>query len=184
MTSPRIALFGGSFNPPHIAHQLVCLWALATNRADEVWLTPCFEHAFDKALVAFEHRLEMCRLAATLLPPDGVRVCAVEGEIGGRSRTFVTVEELQRRHPSHRFALLVGADLLQETSAWYRFDELRAMVDLLVVGRPGYPGPEGAIELSPLSSTEVRGRLAAGSDVSSLVSANVLSYIERHGLYR
>lgn len=179
---PRVALFGGSFDPPHVAHQMVCLWALSTGRADEVWLIPCFAHAFDKQLSPFEHRLRMCELSAATLPRERVRVSDIEAEIGGTSRTFNTVSRLRARHPELDFALLIGADLLEETPAWHRFDELRELVELIVVGRPGYPADD-AVELARVSSTEVRRRLAAGEDASALLPRAVLDYVEAEGLY-
>ena len=45
----RVALFGGSFNPPHVAHQLVALYVLETQPVDELWLIPCFQHPFEKS---------------------------------------------------------------------------------------------------------------------------------------
>ncbi|PID37993.1 MAG: nicotinate (nicotinamide) nucleotide adenylyltransferase [Proteobacteria bacterium] len=179
----RVAIFGGSFDPPHVAHQMVCLWALSTDRADEVWLIPCFSHAFDKQLTPFEHRLRMCHLATELLPGERVRVSDVEAQIGGTSRTFNTVSQLRERHPEHEFSLLIGADLLTETSAWYRFDELRELVELIVVGRPGYSDTK-TLELARVSSSEVRRRLVAGQDASALLPSAVLAYIERQQLYR
>ena len=67
----EVALFGGSFNPPHVAHQMVCLFVLETCRVDAVWMVPTFRHAFSKELCGFEHRFRMCELAAA---PLGERV--------------------------------------------------------------------------------------------------------------
>ena len=46
----RVALFGGSFNPPHVAHQLVALYVLETQPVDELWFVPVYEHVFGKPL--------------------------------------------------------------------------------------------------------------------------------------
>jgi len=59
-----IALFGGSFNPPHVAHQMVALFVLETAPVDELWITPTYRHAFSKQLVDYEHRIAMCELMA------------------------------------------------------------------------------------------------------------------------
>ncbi|MCK5801110.1 MAG: nicotinate (nicotinamide) nucleotide adenylyltransferase [Deltaproteobacteria bacterium] len=184
MVRRRVAIFGGSFNPPHVAHQMVCLWALSTGRADEVWMVPCFEHAFDKALVAYEHRREMCELAAASFPTGAVQVSAIEAELGGKSRTFVTVSSLCERYPDRDFSLLIGADLVPEIASWHRADELRELVDLIVVGRSGYEGPSGSAELAAISSTKVRGALRKGADVSGWLPSGVVDYISRHGLYQ
>jgi len=179
----RVALLGGSFNPPHLAHQLLCFWALSTARAEQVWLVPCDEHAFDKPLEPFAERHEMCRRACRVFPAGAVTVSPVETEIENGGRTLLTIEELQRRHPEHHFALMIGADVLAETGSWYRFDAIEQLVDVIVVGRPGYPSPPGAVELAPISSTAIRRRLAAGEDVSQLLPRPVLDHIRARGLY-
>ena len=179
----RVALLGGSFNPPHLAHQMVCLWALSTEQADQVWLLPCNQHAFGKRLLSFERRFDMCELAAAPLPRGKVQVSTIEREIAGDGRTLITLRRLIADHPEHRFALLVGSDILQEKDSWYRFDEIERLVELLVVGRAGYPSPPYTVELSPISSTQIRELLAAGEDVGHLVPAAVCRYISAHALY-
>jgi nicotinate-nucleotide adenylyltransferase len=47
-----VGLYGGSFNPPHVAHQLVALYVLETQPIDELWFVPTYHHPFGKALVA------------------------------------------------------------------------------------------------------------------------------------
>jgi nicotinate-nucleotide adenylyltransferase len=181
----RVALLGGSFNPPHVAHQMAALWVLSTGRADQVWLVPCFQHPFAKKLCAFEHRRRMCELAVEGLWASGlIAVSSVEQELGGTSRTLDTIEHLLGRHPGHELALVIGADILGETDSWYRFEEIERLVDLIVVGRGGYEGPEGTVVLPRVSSTEIRARLRAGEPVDHLVPARVLAYIEEQGLYR
>ena len=182
----RVALFGGSFNPPHVAHQLAALYVLETAPVDALWFVPAFEHAFGKPLVAFEDRLAMCELAAAALGPR-VRVSAVEREIGGRSLTLRTVRRLTELHPEHAFSLVIGSDLLVEVAKWYGADELVRTVPFIVVGRPGAPAAAGAappITLPDVSSTAVRAALAAGKPAEALVPRAVLDYILRKGLYK
>ena len=63
----EVALLGGSFNPPHVAHLMAAYWALATQGVSEVWLLPAYRHPFGKQLEPFEDRLRMCRLAAAAI---------------------------------------------------------------------------------------------------------------------
>ena len=60
---PEIALLGGSFNPPHVAHVMAAWWALATQGVREVWLLPTWRHPFGKELAPWEDRVRMCELA-------------------------------------------------------------------------------------------------------------------------
>lgn len=196
----RIALFGGSFDPPHIGHQLACQYVLLTHEVDEVWLVPVFRHAFDKRSSPFTHRVAMCRIAAASLHQGRVRVDTIEEELaaagGGPSYTLLTVRALKRRHPEHDFSLIIGTDLLKERERWYHFPELAAELPFLVIGRDGVGGvDEGTLlardvrHAEPLlmpavSSTEVRALLMRGERPAGWVAREILDYIEQHGLYR
>ena len=181
----RIALYGGSFNPPHVGHALGIAWVLSATPVDAVWLIPCWAHAFDKPLAPFEHRRAMCAALAAPFAPDRVAVSDVEARIGGTSRTIDTVTRLRDEHPEHRFDLVVGADIFAERHQWKRFDALERLCAFWVLGRAGYPGPPGRKTSPPLpdvSSTEVRRRLRAGEDAGALVPRAVGDYIARHRL--
>lgn len=180
-----IAILGGSFNPPHVAHVMAAYWTLATQGVSEVWLLPSLQHPFGKALVPYSHRVEMCRLAVA--PLRDVEVSTAEAELAGdplAGKTARTLEYLTSRFPQHRFALVVGTDILAETAKWYRFDRVLELARLIVVRRPGHAGAEGAPLLPEISSTLVRERLQRGEDLSSLVPTEVLRYIQENGLYR
>lgn len=177
----RVALLGGSFNPPHVAHQMIALWLHSTDRADEVWLMPCDQHPFGKELAPFEHRVAMCELACADL--QGARVSRVEQQLGGESRTLETIQHLIGAHPGHEFSLVIGADILAERDKWHRFDVIERLVRIHVIGRAGHDPVAGVPQLPDVSSTEVRRRLAAGEDVGALVPAAVLRHIRTRGLY-
>jgi nicotinate-nucleotide adenylyltransferase len=126
----------------------------------------------------------MCRLAAARV--RGLHVCTAEAELRDDplcGRTARTLEHLVAKHPDRRFALVVGADLLPETPAWYRWDRVQALARLIVVGREGYQGG-GEVRLPAVSSTLVRERLARGEEVDGLVPRAVAEYARARGLYR
>ena len=177
----KVAFFGGSFNPPHIAHQLVSLYVLETAAVDELWWVPCLKHAFDKTLAPFAHRMQMCALAAAALGPRA-QVSDIEGRLGGESRTLLTLKALRAERPDCEFHLVVGADIEPELPAWYGADELLASVPLIVVGRGGFDGGS-RLAMPELSSTEIRGRLAQGVPVSGMLPRAVEAYAREHRLY-
>lgn len=186
-SAPRVALFGGSFNPPHMAHVLVAVWALATDEVDEVWIIPTGGHPFGKSLEAFDHRLAMCRLAFGF--SSRVRVTDVERE----PRVHYTVETLRRLcalYPNHRWRWLMGSDTVAKTPNWRQFDEIEKLAPPLTIPRDGHghgAGPNGAFALPDLSSTMIREHLVSGGapgELDGLVPGAVLRYIEAHGLYR
>ena len=180
-----IALLGGSFNPPHVAHLMAAYWTLATQDVSEVWLLPSYRHPFGKALAPFEDRVAMCELAVRAL--RGAAVCAAEAELRDDplvGKTARTLEHLHAKHAGYAFSLVVGADVLAETASWYRWDRVTELARIVVVGREGFPPVPGAPSLPAVSSTEIRGRLARGEDVSGLVPRKVRAYVEAKGLYR
>ena len=177
----RVAFFGGSFNPPHVAHQLVSLYVLETTSVDELWLVPCWKHPFDKALAPYAQRLRMCELAAAALGPRA-RASDIEGRLGGESRTLLTIQALRKAHPDCEFHLVVGADIEPELPLWYGAEELLRTVPRIVVGRGGFTGGSD-VAMPAISSTEVRRRLAAGQSVDGLLPHSVADYILEHRLY-
>jgi nicotinate-nucleotide adenylyltransferase len=177
----RVAFFGGSFNPPHVAHQLVSLYVLETAPVDELWLVPCWKHPFDKALAPYAQRLRMCELAAAALGPRA-RASDIEGRLGGESRTLLTIKALRQDRPDCEFHLVVGADIEPELPMWYGAEELLSTVPRIVVGRGGYVG-RSAVAMPTLSSTEVRRRLASGQSAEGLLPKTVADYIREHRLY-
>lgn len=180
-----IVVYGGSFNPPHLAHQMACLAVLETEPVDRILMVPCHRHAFGKELAPFEDRVEMCRRAAALFG-GLVEVSTIESELGEEeNRTYHTLRALRAREPDATFRLLVGADVLGEKDSWYRWDDVVAMAPLIVVGREGVTAGGGqAFRLPAISSTEVRARLARGEGAEPLVPRSVLDYIAERGLYR
>jgi nicotinate-nucleotide adenylyltransferase len=197
----RVAVFGGSFNPPHVGHVLGVVYALSTAPIDEVLVVPVYRHPFakNKDLAPFADRLEMCRLALGWLP--GVTVSTVEEELGGESLTLRTLEHLRATSPSLALRLLVGADVLGDLPKWHRWDRVAELAPPLVLGRSGVPardadvawvGGVGGVGTKPndpilprVSSTEIRDTLAAGDvdAVRGLVPAPVLAHIVAAGLY-
>lgn len=180
----RIALLGGSFNPPHVGHLMNAYYVLATREVDKVWLLPVFKHPFAKKLAPFSDRLKMCELAAARFA-GAVEVSRAEADGPGSGKTVETLEYLAKAYPEHRFSLVIGTDILPERSKWTAFDRIEQMVEVVVVPRAGFPAPEAkGPPLPEVSSTEVREKLARGEDVSALVPREVLAYVREKKLYR
>lgn len=192
---PKVGVFGGSFNPPHICHLLASQYLLETTDLEAIWWVPVHHHAFDKNrhLAPWAHRTAMCEAVVTNRP--GLRVDSVEADLGERSWTIDTIAALRERNPGVEFSWIIGSDLLPELPQWSRWEELRELVRFVVLGR-GSPAsaaelPEGGsflvrdFHLPDISSSVVRELLAAGEDVRHLVPAAVSAYLEANpGLYR
>jgi nicotinate-nucleotide adenylyltransferase len=157
---PRdVVLFGGSFDPPHVCHLLATVYLLETS-ADEVFWLPAFQHAFGKSMRPWEDRVALCEAAVG--PYPRARVERIEAELPAPSYTIRTVKALRERHPDSRFRWLCGSDVLADLPRWHRSDELRAMIEFLVMPRRGHehPMPPGCtalpVELPDISSSQVR----------------------------
>lgn len=184
MTSSRIAIYGGSFDPPHVGHVLSVAWALSAAEIDSVLIIPTWKHAFDKEHCAsFEERMTLAKLA--FAPFREVIVSDIERRLGGVSRTLFTLEALRAEHPAAAFRLLIGADVLPTTQRWHRWEEVTRIATPLVVGREGYPRPQGCpISIPNVNSTEIRLRLSSAGEIDGLVPTSVLEHVRSHGLYQ
>lgn len=182
----RIALFGGSFDPPHICHAMAAMWALQTRPIDEVWWVPTYTHAFGKRLLPFNQRVEMVE-AIVAVTPNRMRCSRIEEELGGVSRTVDTVRALSKQFEGAEFSLLMGADLVDELPAWKGSEELLDLVEIHVIGREGYRSPPTHdLRLPNISSTAIREAIESGNRnfYRPRISAAVVSMIEEHGWYR
>lgn len=183
----RIGLYGGSFNPPHVCHTLTTVWAMQTHRLDEVWWVPTYQHAFEKTLISFEHRIRMCQLALGHI--DGASISQIERDLGGESRTIKTVRALSERFPNHDYSLIIGSDILEEAERWKNWKGLMEMVDLVVIGRAGHSGdshPKSTeFRLPNISSSRVRDALRDQNyeDLRFWLSREVIDYVRLHKLY-
>jgi len=186
----RVAVFGGSFDPPHVGHVLAVAYALLTQRIDEVLVVPVYAHAFDKGLSPFSDRVEMARLAFADIARTSVST--VESALDVPSITIRTLEHLSREHPEWALHLLVGSDVLLESSKWIEWDKIERYAKLIVLGRVGAEHPDAPEPLLPdVSSTRIRVLLGArgeggtaSEELARFVPRSVLEYADAHGLYR
>lgn len=188
----RLGVFGGTFDPPHIAHLVVAIDVRDALELDEVLVVVAgepWQKVDHRRVSPPEVRLEMTRLAIEGV--DRLVVCDLEVRRPGPSYTVDTLSELQRLHPDAELHLILGADAAAGLHSWERAEGLPGLCRIVVVDRPGIhtPVPAGfSVERvdAPrldLSSTELRDRVAAGRSVRFLVPEPVRSFVERRELY-
>ncbi len=180
-----IAVFGGSFNPPHISHVLALAVVHARFEIDRILVVPAYQHPFAKSLAPYNDRVKMCELAMGWIPR--VFVSRIEEERGGESKTLRTQESLKSRHTDASCRFIMGADIMLESAKWYAFDRITALAPPIVLGRVGiaYEGAPAPV-LPDISSTTVRARLADGDlgPIEELVPRAVIEYARTHSLYK
>lgn len=184
-----LAVYGGSFDPPHIGHVLAVHYVLSVGLAERVLVVPVYQHALEKKLSPFEARLEMCRRAFS--PDPRVEVTDIERTLPRPNYTLYTLEKLRELYPGEALRLVVGADVLSEAPHWHRFDEVRKLAPLLVLGRAGVVSSEAPLAILPeVSSTEARTwwRPDAPDEAKSkrerLIPLGVREVIQARGLYQ
>jgi nicotinate-nucleotide adenylyltransferase len=179
-----VGIFGGSFNPPHLAHVLAATVVLATHDVERLLVVPTFQHPFAKSLAPYEDRVAMCLLAMGWLPR--VEVSRVEEALGGESRTLRTVQHLHEAHPGWNLRLVMGADLLLESPKWFGFDAITKIAPPLVLGRAGFDAKGAPAAVLPdISSTDVRTKIHAKDwgALAHLVPREVVAHVRTRGLY-
>lgn len=202
----RIGMFGGAFDPPHLAHRSLAQAAVEQLGLDTLYVIPT-GHAWHKprTLSAPEHRLAMAQLAFDGLPH--VKVDDREMRRAGPSYTADTLAALQGEHPGAQLYLLMGADQFAAFGQWQRSDEIRDLAIICIADRSdsaAYSGESSpkrrqptdrqnavlALNLPrmPVSATQIRERVAASGalapDLSGLVAEPVARYIAAHQLYQ
>jgi nicotinate-nucleotide adenylyltransferase len=184
--STRVALYGGSFDPPHIGH-VAFVRALATaGEFDEVWVIPSVRHPFGKEMEPLKHRMAMCRIAFAWIS-ETISIRNEEERAGGSGYTIDLVRYLLKAYPGHRFTLALGSDNYSQRHKWKRFDEIERLIDVRYFGRRGSEAENEELGLDTpfprVSSTDLRRRLCEGELPKDLLPDEVAGYIREHGLY-
>ena len=199
----RIGVFGGAFDPPHLAHVALVQAAIDQLQLDEVRVLPT-GHAWHKAhgLSDAAHRLAMTRLAFQGMA--GVVVDDREIRRSGPTYTVDTLEALGQEWPGSQLFLLIGDDQRRALPAWHRIGDIARMAIICAADRDPDVGawsdapaatppiPASApptiqplhMPLMPLSATDIRQRTARQQPIEALVPAAVARYIHEHQLYR
>lgn len=189
-TEKRTLLFGGTFDPVHNGHLYIIRKAIELTDYERIIVMPAAISNFKPGThpASGADRLAMLALALEHVDPHGRQIVLSSYEIDrkGVSYTYDTVCEMYRRYAiSGRLGFLMGDDLVAGLAGWYRFDDLKRLVDFVCFTRDGgnLDCPPGAavrflsVEPYHASSTDVR-----SGDVEGL-PAEVAGYIDRHGLY-
>ncbi len=197
----RIALYGGSFNPPHLGHAEAAYTVYEELKPDKLLIIPANippHKEMEEGCPSAEERLELCRLAFAEIP--GAEVSDIEVRREGRSYTADTVEQLRAEYPEDELILVMGTDMLLCFEDWYRFEYLLRECSLAVLAREDNQELEllekmrllqkehGAkvilLSHTPLamSSSEIRERLRLRLR-AGLLDDKVYSCIIRNGYY-
>lgn len=198
----RIALFGGTFDPPHRGHLAIARAAADALELESVLFAPVGLQPLKENLTAtsFADRLAMVQLACEADPRFQASNIDAPRTDGSPNYTVDTLAALKSQLPAATIFNLVGADSFFSLRSWRDSQRLLDLADWIVVSRPGSPLDDlsalrltkeerGRIHLietvhEEVSATDLRKRLDAGEDCGDLIPPQVANYIQSHGLYR
>lgn len=196
-----IALFGGTFNPIHYGHLLICEGIREEYNLEKVVFIPARipPHKDKNEIIQASHRLEMAKLAIKDNPFFEVSDMELKRE--GSSYTIDTVRIYKNLYNIDRMGLILGADSLINFETWRNFTDIFPLVDIYVASRPDSDAQtlektiqrfenefEAKIKKYSLrtmdySSTEIRDRISKGLSIKYLVPPAVEEYIYKAELY-
>lgn len=203
----KIAILGGSFDPPHLGHLLIARQVKEFAGIDEVWLMPNYSTAshakiFQKQLSPVEERFAM----AKLLENDFIKVSDFEIHHNKKSITIITLEMLTQQYSQHEFYWITGSDKLETFHLYDRWQDIITKHNMIIFPREHMLWhlenrvkeafqlqtlPENVIVLqnkdlilTNLSSTVVRDRVRKNLSLEDLVLKEVEAYIKEKNLYR
>ena len=182
----RVAIYGGSFNPPHVAHAMVASWLLWTDQVDEVWMVPVFRHAFEgihgKKLAPYEQRVAWCQLVRQDVD-QRIQVSTIESDLPIPSYSIDTLTALQEQHPESSFRLVIGADVIPDLPKWKEWEKISTHFSPIIVGRGGYECPDGAVEFPSVSSSQIRDLLRQKKIPSHFLTCSLAKELTRSNPY-
>lgn len=199
LVSEKILIFGGTFDPPHIAHADMLKAAAEKIKPEQILIIPTADppHKERKGISSAEDRLAMCRLAFEGF--KNAEISDMEIARGGKSYTVETIRELKRKYPEKELLLLCGGDMFATLKNWVEAEEIIAGVVAVGVRREGYEedftvsarrlwNAGAKIEIiedavPEISSTAIREAIKNGEDIDWAVCESISKYIKDHRLY-
>ncbi len=202
----KIAILGGSFDPPHLGHYLIATQIKELLGMDQVWLMPnvstsAHHKIFQKELSPVADRLQMTQL----MENEYIKASDFELNHNPTSITITTLEKLSKQYPSDTFYWITGSDKLETFNQYDRWKDIINNNNVIVFPREhmlwhleervkeafGLQSiPENVIVLqneslllTNISSRIIRERKRKGLSIQYLVPAGIEEYIEKHRLY-
>lgn len=188
----RVGLFGGTFDPPHVGHLVTAVNVRHALNLDLVVLMVAhdpWQKSSGRGVTRALDRLALVEAAVSNV--EGLVAGRDEIDRGGPSFTADTLQTMSLKYPDAQLFTIVGDDAAAGLPTWERVESVVAQSQLVVVDRPGV-----SVQLptqfewlrveSPrleVSSTDLRARFTDGRPLDYLLTAPVLTEIEKRGLY-
>ncbi len=192
----KIAILGGSFDPPHRGHVAIAKRLLKLFHFDQIWLMPLFQHPFSKNLSNPAIRFAM----AKYLENENIKVSDLEISKKTISYTIDTLIFLTEKYPQDTFCWIIGTDQVNNFTRWKKWREIINKFKIIIVPRTGFKktakeikniskqidNPKNIILVNKknfppvyISSTLTRKKIKEKKSISNLVPKKIEKYIIR-----
>lgn len=197
----KYGIFGGSFNPIHYGHLMICEYIKEEMGLDKVIFIPTGNPPHKELELSAKDRYEMVRLAIS--PNPDFEISDIETTRVKKSYTVDTIRELKKIYKEEKLYFLIGLDSLFQLKTWMKIGDLSKEIEFVVALRPGYLDKEEINKeidflrenfgtkinliktpLYEISSTDLRDRIHEGKSLRYLIPKKVLDYIEESGFYK
>lgn len=198
---PKIAIYGGSFNPIHIGHIQLAEYFIDFLKPYKFIMIPdrIPPHKSDKEMASAEHRMNMCKLS--LRETESAEVSDIELKRTGKSYTIYTLRELNEMYPDAQLFLIMGADMFLILDKWKDYKEIFERAIICAVPRdessveelieysksPTMEGIRCIISDSMMmnvSSTQIRSNVKNGKSITGMVNTATENYIYKNNIYK
>jgi len=195
-----VGYFGGTFDPPHLGHEMLAREAFFQLSLDAVmWLiTPDPPHKTKREITPIQSRLEMLKIVTDRY--DEFMISEVDLQRSPPYYAADTAAIIKNNHPEVGLVYIIGEDSLHDLPGWYQPERFLSTIDQLAVApRPGFNEDLVALDekipglkaktvflteiMIEISSSLIRERIKRGLAYDHFLSQGVAEYIERHYLY-
>lgn len=192
----KIGIFGGTFNPPHSGHLHLARLVKEKLGVEKIIIIPANvpPHKIPGSLTDGNYRLEMCRRTFT---DDYFEFSTAELDRGDKSYTIDTLNFLKEKYPEDEFYLIIGSDMLESFTRWYRWADILSIAVIVSASRETdfkadlsvYTDEQRKriifLEADPvvISSSELRATVRSGKDTEKFLTQGVKNFIESNRLY-
>lgn len=197
----KYGIFGGSFNPIHYGHLMICEYIKEEMGLDKVIFIPTGNPPHKEIDVSAEDRYQMVKLAIASNPD--FEISDIETTRVKLSYTVDTIKELKKTYKEEKLYFLIGLDSLFQLKTWKKLKDLSREIEFVVAQRPGYLdeknikreieflresyGTKITLIKTPLyeiSSTDLRQRIKEDKSLRYLIPEKVIDYIKESDFYK
>jgi len=183
----NILIFGGSFNPPTLAHEAIIKKCLTLPEFNQVWVMPSTSRNDKQISLGGEQRLQMLKLikVANFNNDPRLVVSNYELKLPHNSEMYKTILALEQHYPNDKFWFVFGGDSYDTIPDWPRSEWLSKNMKVIVISDVPREVTTFSLhsDLTNISSTEVRENTFKGLPILKLVSPIVEKFIKEHNLY-